>query len=214
MIPKRYRLGNYSDCGGGRASAFYLWRENQRPEEAKVSAAAAVKARATKPARSEFLPYYEKYITLVPDGDVISTLTAQIAETLSLLRALPASVATYRYAPEKWSVNEVVGHIIDSERIFTGRALRFGRNDATPIPGFEQDDYVRNANFDAYPLPELASELETVRQSTIFLFRHMDEQAWARRGIANNAEVSVRALAYIIAGHELHHREILRARYL
>ena len=179
-----------------------------------MSAAAAMKARATKPAKSEFLPYYEKYIALVPDGDVISTLTAQIAETLSLLRALPASVATYRYAPEKWSVNEVVGHIIDSERIFTGRALRFGRNDATPIPGFEQDDYVRNANFDAYPLPELASELETVRQSTIFLFRHMDEQAWARRGIANNAEVSVRALAYIIAGHELHHREILRARYL
>jgi len=179
-----------------------------------VSTATPVKASATRPAKSEFLPYYERYISLVPDGDVISTLTGQMAETQSLLRALPASVATYRYAPDKWSVNEVVGHMIDSERIFAGRALRFGRNDAQPIPGFEQDDYVRNATFDAYPLSELASELETVRQSTLYLFRHMDEEAWTRRGIANNAEVSVRALAYIIAGHELHHLDVLRTRYL
>ena len=176
--------------------------------------ATAAPASATKPAKSEFLPYYERYIALVPDGDVISTLTTQMTDTQSLLRALPASVATYRYAPDKWSVNEVVGHMIDSERIFTGRALRFARNDATPIPGFEQDDYVRNATFDAYPLSDLASELEAVRQSTVFMFRHMDEEAWTRRGLANNAEVSVRALAYIIAGHELHHREILSARYL
>jgi uncharacterized damage-inducible protein DinB len=184
------------------------------PEEVMVSTATAVKVSETKPAKSEFLPYYERYIALVPDGDVISTLTTQLAETQLLLRVLPASVATYRYAPDKWSVNEVVGHMIDSERIFTGRALRFARNDATPIPGFEQDDYVRNATFDAYPLSELASELETVRQSTIFFFKHLDEEAWTRRGVANNAEVSVRALAYIIAGHELHHREILRTRYL
>jgi len=104
--------------------------------------------------------------------------------------------------------------MIDSERLFTNRALRFARNDATPIPGFEQDDYVRNSTYDAYPLAELADEFEAVRRATIFLFRHMDEEAWTRRGIANNAEVSVRALAYIIAGHELHHREILETRYL
>ena len=108
----------------------------------------------------------------------------------------------------------MIGHLIDSERIFAARALRFARNDPAPLPGFEQDDYVRNSTFDAYPLSELASELEIVRQSTIFLFRHIDEQAWTRRGVANNAEVSVRALAYIIAGHELHHREVLRSRYL
>ena len=179
-----------------------------------MSTATPVKASATRPAKSEFLPYYERYISLVPDGDVISTLTGQMAESQSLLRALPASAATYRYAPDKWSVNEVVGHMIDSERIFAARALRFGRNDAQPMPGFEQDDYVRNATFDAYPLSELASELEAVRQSTLYLFRHMDEEAWTRRGIANNAEVSVRALAYIIAGHELHHLEVLRTRYL
>ena len=179
-----------------------------------MTTAAAVKASATKPAKAEFLPYYERYISLVPDGDVVTTLANQIGETLALLRGLPASSSTYRYAPEKWSVNELVGHMIDSERIFAGRALRFGRNDPTPIPGFEQDDYVRNSSFDAYQLSELASELEAVRQSTLFLFRHMDEAAWTRRGIANNAEVSVRALAYIIAGHELHHREILNTRYL
>ncbi len=179
-----------------------------------MSTATAVKASATKPAKSEFLPYYERYIALVPDGDVISTLASQMVETQSLLRALPASVATYRYAPDKWSVNEVVGHIIDSERIFTDRVLRFARNDATPIPGFEQDDYVRGATFDNYPLSDLASELEAVRQATLYLFRHMDDEAWTRRGIANNAEVSVRALAYIIAGHELHHRTVLSTRYL
>ncbi|HEX9219137.1 MAG TPA: DinB family protein [Gemmatimonadaceae bacterium] len=179
-----------------------------------MSTATVPSAAATRPAKSEFLPYYERYIALVPDGDVISTLTTQMSETQALLHGLPASVATYRYAPEKWSVNEVIGHLIDSERIFAARALRFARNDPAPLPGFEQDDYVRNSTFDAYPLSELASELEIVRQSTIFLFRHIDEQAWTRRGVANNAEVSVRALAYIIAGHELHHREVLRSRYL
>ena len=179
-----------------------------------MSTATVPSAAATRPAKSEFLPYYERYITLVPDGDVISTLTTQMSETQALLGVLPPSVGTYRYAPEKWSVNEVIGHLIDSERIFAARALRFARNDPAPLPGFEQDDYVRNSTFDGYPLSELASELEIVRQSTILLFRHIDEQAWTRRGVANNAEVSVRALAYIIAGHELHHREVLRSRYL
>ncbi len=171
-------------------------------------------ARAVKPDQTEFLPYYGRYIDLVPTGDVISTLTTQMAETQALLRGLPASVATYRYAPGKWSVNEVIGHLIDTERVMAGRALRFARNDATPLPGFEQDDYVRNATFDAYPSVELASEFESVRKSTLFLFRHLDEAAWLRRGVANDAEVSVRALAYIIAGHELHHRAIIRTRYL
>ena len=179
-----------------------------------MSTTIASSAGSTRPAAAEYLPFYERYIALVPDGDVISALATQMIDTQNLLQALPASVATYRYAPEKWSVNELVGHMIDCERIFSDRALRFARNDATPLPGFEQDDYVRGATFDAYPLSELASELDAVRQATIFLFRHMDEDAWTRRGTANNAEVSVRALAYIIAGHELHHREILSTRYL
>jgi len=171
-------------------------------------------ARATKPAEGEFLPYYDTYIRLVPPGDILTRLESQLNETQALLRSLPASLSTYRYAPDKWSVSEVIGHVIDSERIFAGRALRFARNDPTPLPGFEQDDFVRNANFDAYPVAELASEFDSVRRSTILFFKHLDEPAWMRRGTANNAEVTVRALAYIIAGHELHHREILRTRYL
>jgi hypothetical protein len=167
-----------------------------------------------KPEKGEFLPFYGKYIDLVGSGDVLTTLSKQMADTQALLRSLPASVSTYRYAPGKWSVNEVIGHIIDSERIFAARALRFARGDAAPLPGFEQEDYVSNSSFDSYPLGELASELGSVRESTVFLFKHLQEDAWMRRGIANGAEVSVRALAYIIAGHELHHREILRARYL
>jgi len=206
-------LGQLFRCGAPRINAFYLSGDNLRPEEAIVSIATAT-AGATRPAKSEFLPYYERYISLVPDGDVLSTLAFQMSETQTLLRGLPASVATYRYAPDKWCVNQLVGHVIDSERLFTNRALRFARNDATPVPGFEQDDYVRNSTFDAYPLTELADELEMVRQSTVFFFKHLNEEAWTRRGIANGAEVSVRALAYIIAGHELHHREILLSRYL
>ena len=108
----------------------------------------------------------------------------------------------------------MVGHMIDTEKIFAYRALRFARADKTPVPGYEQDDYVRNSSFNSYPLTELASELETVRRSTLYFFRHLEDDAWGRRGLANNAEVSVRALAYIIAGHELHHREMLLTRYL
>ncbi|MFN2635631.1 MAG: DinB family protein [Gemmatimonadaceae bacterium] len=174
----------------------------------------SVAARPGKPNASEFLPYYARYIDLVSDGDVLSTLTTQMKETQTFLRGLPASLSTHRYAPGKWSLNEMLGHIIDAERIFAGRALRFARNDAQPLPGFEQDDYVRNSSFDSYPLLELASELDAVRRSTIFLFQHLDDEAWMRRGIASGAEVSVRALAYIIAGHELHHRQILRERYV
>ncbi len=179
-----------------------------------MTSAAVSTPGAIRPAADEYLAYYGRYIQRVPDGDVVATLSDQIGETLALLRGLPESVATYRYAPDKWSVNEMVGHMIDTEKIFAYRALRFARADKTPVPGYEQDDYVRNSSFNSYPLSELASELETVRRSTLYFFRHLEDDAWGRRGLANNAEVSVRALAYIIAGHELHHREMLHTRYL
>ena len=212
MIPTASARGNYLEWRAARAPI--LFPENNHSAKATMTTATMTTASTIKPESSEYLPYYGRYITLVPDGDVVSTLATQVHETLTLLRGLPDSVSTYRYAPDKWSVNEVVGHLIDSERIFAVRALRFARNDVAPLPGFEQDDYVRNSTFDAYSLSDLASELEVVRQSTVFLFRHMDEAAWSRRGIASDAEVSVRALAYIIAGHELHHREVLLSRYL
>jgi uncharacterized damage-inducible protein DinB len=167
-----------------------------------------------KPEETEYLPYYGKYVSLVPDGDVLATLGKQIDETLGLLRGIPEAQAGFRYAPGKWSIRELVGHMIDTERIFAYRALRFARNDRTPVPGYEQDDYIREGSFDDYPLGDLAAEFESVRQASLFLFKHLNEEAWMRRGVANESEVSVRALAYIIAGHELHHREILRSKYL
>jgi uncharacterized damage-inducible protein DinB len=170
--------------------------------------------RATRPEQTEFLPYYGKYIDRVGKGDIIDTLTQQMKETQSLLRSIAPAMATHRYAPDKWSISEVIGHVIDAERIFATRALRFARADEQPLPGFEQDDYVKTAKSNAYPLGELASELDALRQANIFFFKHLPGEAWMRKGIASGAEVTVRALAYIIAGHELHHRQLLRTRYL
>jgi len=150
----------------------------------------------------------------VAEGDIIQTLEQQLENSLSLLRTIPADKANFRYAPDKWSVKQLLGHLIDSERIFSYRALRFARNDQTPLPGYEQNDYVRNADFDNRDLGEMAEEFATVRRATVQLFRPLNETEWMRRGKANENDVSVRALAYIIAGNELHEREVLRTRYL
>ena len=167
-----------------------------------------------RPDQTEYVPYFGKYVSLVPQGDIVGVLGEQIGETLALLNSIPEERAGFRYAPDKWSIKELVGHLIDSERIFSYRALRFARNDQTELPGFEQDDYVRGGSFDSTPLADLAAEFASVRQATVLLFKHLNDDAWTRRGAANESEVSVRALAHIIAGHELHHRKILREKYL
>lgn len=169
---------------------------------------------ATQPDANEYAPYYGKYISLVPMGDVVATLRRQLEDTLSLLRGLSEDQADSRYAPGKWSIKEVVGHILDTERIFGHRAFRFARNDQQPLPGFEQDDYVRAADFSRRPLSDLIAEFEHVRRANLYLFGSLDEAAWLRRGTASDNEVSVRALAYIMAGHEQHHMRIIRERYL
>lgn len=169
---------------------------------------------ATRPDASEYAPYYEKYISLVPAGEVVDTLSEQLDDMLALLRGLSETQGDSRYAPDKWSVKEVVGHMLDTERIFGYRALRFARNDETPLPGFEQDDYVRAADFGRRTLAELADEFEHVRRANISLLRALDAEAWLRRGAANNNAVSVRGLAYIMAGHVMHHVQIIRTRYL
>ncbi|MEJ7811025.1 MAG: DinB family protein [Gemmatimonadaceae bacterium] len=174
----------------------------------------APRERAEPPAADEYAPYYERYISLVPAGDIVGTLDAQIADSLALLHGVGEARAGHRYAPDKWSIREVVGHMTDAERIFTYRALRFARDDRTPLPGFEENDYVRAAGFDTRPLAELADELALVRRATVALFAGMDGAALVRRGSANRAECSVRALAHICAGHELHHARIIRERYL
>ncbi len=171
-------------------------------------------AMIARPGADEYAPYYGTYIDKVPDGDLQALLSTQLAETLALVRSVPEARGVHRYAPDKWSIKGVIGHIADSERIFAYRALRIGRGDATPLPGFEQNDYVSKGDFDARTLSDLADELAAVRQATVHLFAHFDAAALERRGTASGKTVSVRALAYIIAGHERHHTGILKARYL
>ncbi|HEX8137747.1 MAG TPA: DinB family protein [Pyrinomonadaceae bacterium] len=168
----------------------------------------------TPPNENEYAPYYGKYVELVPAGDVVATLARQLEETLSLLRGLSEEQADARYAPGKWSLKEVVGHISDTERIFGQRAFRFARNDRTPLPGFEQDGYVLAADFGRRSMQDLAEEFEHVRRANLHLFRNLSAEAWQRRGVASENEVSVRALAHIMAGHEAHHMQIIRSRYL
>jgi hypothetical protein len=167
-----------------------------------------------RPDPTEYASYYGKYINLVPEGDILTTLGRQMDDTLALLRSIPEAQADSRYSPDKWSIKEVVGHLIDAERIFGYRALRFARNDQTSLQGFEQDDYVKYGGFGEQSLSDLASEYEHVRRANIYLLRGLGSEAWDRRGIASDNEVSVRGLAYIIAGHELHHLGIIRTKYL
>jgi len=170
-----------------------------------------------RPQPGEYAPYYDRYISLVPGTDVLAALAAledQRRQMLLLLCGRTETDGDLRYAPDKWSLKEVVGHINDTERIMSYRALRIARGDTTPIEGFEQDDYVRNGPFARNSLADLIEDYIAVRRATVSLFRNLDEPAWTRRGIANKNEISVRALAYIIAGHELHHRRMIEEKYL
>jgi hypothetical protein len=170
-----------------------------------------------RPQPGEYAPYYDRYISLVPGNNVLAALAAldeQRRQMLLLLSGRTETDGDLRYAPEKWSLKEVLGHVNDTERIMSYRALRIARNDPTPVEGFEQDDYVRNGPFGQRPLSDLIEDYIAVRRATVSLFRNLDEAAWTRRGVAAGNEVTVRALAYIIAGHELHHRRIIEEKYL
>ncbi|NLG61183.1 MAG: DinB family protein [Candidatus Cloacimonetes bacterium] len=169
--------------------------------------------RSVRPARGEYDEYYDKYVRRVPDGDITETLVRQVVATIDPLRALDDARANHAYAPGKWTVKEVIGHLCDAERVFTHRALRFGRGDATPLPGFDENAYVPAGQFGERTLNDLLDELLSVRAATVALFRHLPPAAWTRTGTANGVEVSVRALAWISAGHELHHRALLEERY-
>jgi uncharacterized damage-inducible protein DinB len=167
-----------------------------------------------RPEPSEYAPYYARYVALVEGNDVLGALGSQIEDTLATLRGVPSDVSLGRYAPGKWSLREVVGHVIDAERIFAYRALRFARGDRTELPGFEQDDYAPAAQSDERRWEDLLAELELVRRGNILMFRGLPQEAWLRRGVASQNEMSVRALAYNIAGHELHHMKVIREKYL
>ena len=167
-----------------------------------------------RPQPDEYAHFYETYISLVETGDIIASLNAQAIETMAVLSRLPESQGDFRYEPGKWSVKQVLGHINDSERIFAYRALRISRNDPKPMEGFEQNEYVDNGGFERRSLSGMIDEFNAIRRATLLLFESFDNEAWLRRGVANQYEVSVLALAWIIAGHELHHRSILKTKYL
>jgi hypothetical protein len=169
---------------------------------------------ASRPGSAEYAPFYAGYVVRVPAGDILGCLEAQCDATLALLAAVPEARAGHRYASGKWSIREVVGHLADAERVMAYRALRFARADRAPLPGFDENHYVEQAGFDARTLADLAAELAAVRAATLALFRSLSPEAWLRSGIANDHPISVRALAYVIAGHELHHRYLLESRYL
>ena len=167
-----------------------------------------------RPQAGEYNAYYQKYIDLVPDDDIRMLLRVQLADTLALLRPIAEAKAAHRYAEGKWSIKQVVGHLIDAERVFLYRATCIARGDRTPLPSFDENRYVDGGNFDERTFHGLLAELEAARASTAAFFQNLSDDAWRNLGIASTFDISVRALAYIIAGHELHHRAILADRYL
>lgn len=167
-----------------------------------------------RPAEGEFAAYAQSDISFVIGDDAIGVLTAQGEQVAALLTSLDEdSIRGLRYAPGKWTVKEVVGHLIDDERIFAYRALCVARGDARPLPGFDENDYVAATDFESRPLAALIAEYRAVRAATLALFEPLTAEEWARRGIVNGYEASVRGLAFHMAGHELHHLRTLRERY-
>ncbi|MEK4978189.1 DinB family protein [Bacillus sp. FSL K6-6540] len=165
-----------------------------------------------RPSEVEYAGDFGEYIRLVPEGNIIDILLAQEKRMTELLASLSESQGAYRYAEGKWTLKEVVGHIADGERVMTYRLLRFARGDQTPLPGFDQEVFM--PPFGSWPTAQLAEDYRAVRQSTITLLRGLPAEAWSRKGTANNVSITARALAYVIAGHELHHMGVIRNRYL
>lgn len=167
-----------------------------------------------RPAPAEHAPYYARYIDLVSDGDILKTLESQAAATGSLLRPIEEERSLYRYAPGKWSIREVIGHVTDAERVFAYRALAFSRGDSCRLPSFDENAYVQTGGFDRVPMRELVDGFVAVRRSTLALLRAMPDEAWDYIGVASDNAISVRALAFVMAGHELHHIRVVREHYL
>ena len=166
-----------------------------------------------RPEQTEYAEFYTGYVSRVEETDVVAAMQAQLTEIEILFAEMPTEKSDFRYAPDKWSVKELLGHIIDGERIFSYRALRISRGDQTPLPGFEENDYVANSNFSQRRITDLLEEFLYLRQANIIFFKTLDEKAWSNLGTASNSPVSVRAIAYVMVGHVRHHINILRERY-
>jgi uncharacterized damage-inducible protein DinB len=168
----------------------------------------------SRPTPDEYSPFFARYVERVPAGDIVTILRNQLDGTLSLFDPLAEADTERPYAEGKWTLKQVLGHLADTERVLAYRALRIARGDTTPLPGFDENDYAANAASSDRSVGHLRSELTAVRAATVALFGGLPPRAWERTGTASEATVSVRALACIIAGHELHHRAIIRTRYL
>lgn len=166
-----------------------------------------------KPQAGEHNPYYTKYIELVTESEVLPVLERQAGEIRALAAALRPEQETHRYAPGKWSVREVIGHLTDAERVFGYRAFRISRGDGTPLSGFDENTYVQRSPSDRVSAKELADEFGAVRAANLAFLRLLDARQWRLAGTANNSPISVRALGYIMAGHVRHHLQGLKANY-
>jgi uncharacterized damage-inducible protein DinB len=166
-------------------------------------------ARLERPDPSEYNEYYGRYVALVPAGDIVPILADQNRQTLDFMGGLEID-ADQPYAPGKWNLKQVLGHLIDTERIFSFRALNFARGDISALPGMEPDDFQNNSGAHKRSLEDLFMELTFLRQANVLMFESLPEEAWLRRGTASGSPVTVRALAHMTAGHELHHVKILR----
>jgi len=167
-----------------------------------------------RPKETEYPEYYVPYVTLVPEKDLLVTLNENLENTLELFKGISEENHSFRYAPEKWSIKEVLGHMTDTERIMSYRLLRVSRGDKTPLAGFDETEFVAGSQAGQLPMESLLEEFATVRKATIALVKNIPESAWENIGFANSLEVTTRAIAYIIAGHEIHHRNIITERYL
>lgn len=165
-----------------------------------------------RPATDEYASHYSTYVVLVPENDIVTAMRSELAQTLAVLSSTGEADASVCHTPYTWTIKQVVGHLTDSERIFGYRALRFARGDTTSLPSFDENHYAQLAGSDQRPLAALAAEFEAVRRSHLCLFENLPDLAWNRRGLAGNNEISVRALAYAIVGHERHHMSIVRQR--
>jgi hypothetical protein len=166
----------------------------------------------SRPQPSEYAPYYGKYIDLVPEEDIVSTLRTQVAATLAFLSQIPEEQAGVCHPPYTWTARQVVSHLCDCERVFGYRALRFARGDETPLPAFDEELYAQTSGAGDCSLSTLANEFAAIRNSHVCFFTNLPAEAWDRVGAANNTPMSVRALAYVLVGHERHHGGILRKR--
>lgn len=167
----------------------------------------------SRPTKTEYAPSHSSYVGAVPDGDVLTLFERQGRETVALLRGITEDRSLHRYAPGKWSIREVVGHMIDAERVFMYRALTFARADEGPLPSFEENEWAAASNAHRRTLAELIDEFAAVRASSLAFFRGLSEAEFVRSGKASGHPVSVRGIAYVVTGHELHHVRILRERY-